>query len=522
MMRTLVATLILSLLPALSLADGPVSRPSTQHALQVYTAFGGTYPFGSISGAFQRYTFTGRESSAHNAAGAPMFYRNRMYSTALGRFGRRDPVVGGDPLYNGYVFPGNDPCDYSDPLGLTQAPEPPPQEPDESDFSYRERVRRWYYAQSPQGIIQARREREEQEYWATKRSTWATNPRIHGDARLVGVAGDYLSSPNCSTWTDMSPQEWLAKRATLRVEGTYSGNDPDVQELAKLYSHRIDGCVHTGVQVRSTPTNIHASLWKAVPTQFQEGEHGYNPLGFVSSRYATQEVWNVGNRWDVLDVYCCSQSAAPIRRRFRESILARSDRQIARAGKDVFTTTPVMMNQAMGKPAFGGSALTEESATYLGAGAHAGLTAPYPEAVNRQMPGAILAPMSAYEYSPALQGGTYGSIEPNYGMVKHHMPPNASTTFPYTGGPAIQMYPDDHRLTASWGRGPGPDAWRAEQARLISEGQLRSALAREIFDVRRVSRERYGMQIYNEAMQQMLRNQSVRAQLLPSRPNARR
>jgi hypothetical protein len=50
MMRTLVATLSLSLLPALALADGPGPRPPTRPAVVVYTAFGGTYPFGSISG----------------------------------------------------------------------------------------------------------------------------------------------------------------------------------------------------------------------------------------------------------------------------------------------------------------------------------------------------------------------------------------------------------------------------------------------------------------------------------------
>jgi hypothetical protein len=87
----LTLTVVLAL-PALSLANGPVPPPSTRHALPVYTAFGGTYPFGSISGAFQRYTFTGRESSGHSAAGAPMFYRNRAYSPGLGRFGRRDPM----------------------------------------------------------------------------------------------------------------------------------------------------------------------------------------------------------------------------------------------------------------------------------------------------------------------------------------------------------------------------------------------------------------------------------------------
>jgi RHS repeat-associated protein len=82
-----------------------------------YTAFGGTYPFGSISGAFQRYTFTGRESSGHSVAGAPMFYRYRQYSPGLGRFGRRDPVLGGDPQFNAYGYPLNAPVRHVDPMG---------------------------------------------------------------------------------------------------------------------------------------------------------------------------------------------------------------------------------------------------------------------------------------------------------------------------------------------------------------------------------------------------------------------
>jgi RHS repeat-associated protein len=83
-----------------------------------YTAFGGTYPFGSISGAFQRYTFTGRESSGHSAAGAPMYYRNRQYSPSLGRFGRRDPVLDTRNNFAPYVSVRNRPIGDVDPSGM--------------------------------------------------------------------------------------------------------------------------------------------------------------------------------------------------------------------------------------------------------------------------------------------------------------------------------------------------------------------------------------------------------------------
>jgi len=43
--------------------------------------------------------------------------RNRSFDPATGRFLQRDPVLGGDPLYNPYCFPGNNPVTGSDPMG---------------------------------------------------------------------------------------------------------------------------------------------------------------------------------------------------------------------------------------------------------------------------------------------------------------------------------------------------------------------------------------------------------------------
>ncbi|HOW73055.1 MAG TPA: RHS repeat-associated core domain-containing protein [Phycisphaerae bacterium] len=83
-----------------------------------YTAFNGSYsPLTLVSKDLeQRYQAQGREASAN--AGAPMYFRNRQYSPGLGRFSRRDPVLGGDRLFNEYGFPGENAVGYADPMGL--------------------------------------------------------------------------------------------------------------------------------------------------------------------------------------------------------------------------------------------------------------------------------------------------------------------------------------------------------------------------------------------------------------------
>lgn len=47
-----------------------------------------------------------------------MHYRNRMYATTLGRFGRRDLKLGGNTLYNAYGFPWGNGVRFRDPRGL--------------------------------------------------------------------------------------------------------------------------------------------------------------------------------------------------------------------------------------------------------------------------------------------------------------------------------------------------------------------------------------------------------------------
>jgi RHS repeat-associated protein len=104
----------LAWLPGVAQADAG-GRLSSLASVDTNTAFGET--FKKTDPIQQRYTFAGREASSHASAGAPMFYRNRMYVPALGRFGRRDPKLGGDPLYNAYGFPRSNSVDFVDPMG---------------------------------------------------------------------------------------------------------------------------------------------------------------------------------------------------------------------------------------------------------------------------------------------------------------------------------------------------------------------------------------------------------------------
>jgi RHS repeat-associated protein len=44
-------------------------------------------------------------------------YRNRQFDPSTGRFLQRDPVLGGDELFNPYCFPSNNPVTNADPMG---------------------------------------------------------------------------------------------------------------------------------------------------------------------------------------------------------------------------------------------------------------------------------------------------------------------------------------------------------------------------------------------------------------------
>lgn len=75
-----------------------------------YESFGNV-----ISGsASTRYTYTGRESDSDTGL---MYYRARWYDPAQGRFISEDPI-GFDAETNFYNYVGNNPTNFTDPLGL--------------------------------------------------------------------------------------------------------------------------------------------------------------------------------------------------------------------------------------------------------------------------------------------------------------------------------------------------------------------------------------------------------------------
>jgi filamentous hemagglutinin len=59
------------------------------------------------------------------------------------------------------------------------------------------------------------------------------------------------------------------------------------------------------------------------------------------------------------------------------------------------------------------------------------------------------------------------------------------------------MLPDHHRKTASYGRGAKPDAYRKQQAELISKGDFQGAMQMDIKDIR----SKFG-NLYDDAIEQ--------------------
>jgi filamentous hemagglutinin len=99
------------------------------------------------------------------------------------------------------------------------------------------------------------------------------------------------------------------------------------------------------------------------------------------------------------------------------------------------------------------------------------------------------------------RGGPHRSV-PKGGNDAHHMPSSQSSPLPHGGGPTIGMDRGDHRRTASYGRGggpDGPDAYRQRQKDLIDQGKFREAQQMDIDDVR----NKFGNK-YDDAINDML------------------
>lgn len=96
----------------------------------------------------------------------------------------------------------------------------------------------------------------------------------------------------------------------------------------------------------------------------------------------------------------------------------------------------------------------------------------------------------------------------NNGLDSHHIPDRrADPSVSVKAGPAIQMIPADHALTSSHGRNDiDGQIYRAETAEMIQNEQYRSAMAREVRDVRNAARLGGGdITRYNKALAEMLK-----------------
>jgi hypothetical protein len=85
------------------------------------------------------------------------------------------------------------------------------------------------------------------------------------------------------------------------------------------------------------------------------------------------------------------------------------------------------------------------------------------------------------------------------------MPADSINPLGREDGTAIQMEPQDHRLTSSYGNSREAQAYRGEILDRINSGDMRGAMAKEIRDVRRAAREASGDgSKYNNAIREML------------------
>jgi hypothetical protein len=100
------------------------------------------------------------------------------------------------------------------------------------------------------------------------------------------------------------------------------------------------------------------------------------------------------------------------------------------------------------------------------------------------------------------RGGSYDAIKMQthpHNIERHHMPAQSVSQFSKGEGPAIHMEIEDHMQTSSWGRSNASQAYKQIVKQKIESGDLRGAMATEIWDVKRVTGTKY-----NDAMREML------------------
>jgi hypothetical protein len=94
-------------------------------------------------------------------------------------------------------------------------------------------------------------------------------------------------------------------------------------------------------------------------------------------------------------------------------------------------------------------------------------------------------------------GGAYSEVPKNGGQ-NHHMPADSVSPLPKEKGPVINMSPEDHMKTASWGSGRDARQYRKIQENLIKEGKFLEAQNMDIKDVQ----SKFGTK-YNSAIKEM-------------------
>lgn len=95
--------------------------------------------------------------------------------------------------------------------------------------------------------------------------------------------------------------------------------------------------------------------------------------------------------------------------------------------------------------------------------------------------------------SPTPKGGAYGKLngESKTGFQKHHVPADAASSLSRYKGGAVQVLPEDHKLTASYGSSKAAKAYRAKQQAFMDAGDFNSALQMDIKDLRSKFGDKY-------------------------------
>ena len=108
------------------------------------------------------------------------------------------------------------------------------------------------------------------------------------------------------------------------------------------------------------------------------------------------------------------------------------------------------------------------------------------------------------EKGDTYRGGPHSETKSptNDGLDSHHCPAKdcyKKSLISSEDGPAIKMDPEDHKLTASYGRSKEAERYRAKQKELLDEGKLEEAINMDVMDIR----QKFGNK-YDNAIEEML------------------